>query len=57
MPLTNWALDKYVAPDLSKLTECNAIDMTGFDDQCEDWVANFVLNSMLRVDVQAPYRA
>lgn len=57
MPLSNYALDKFVAPALSKLSECNVIDMTGFDDQCEHWVANFALNSMLRVNVQAPYRA
>lgn len=27
MPLTNYAKDKYVAPKLSQLTECNAPDM------------------------------
>lgn len=57
MPLSNYALDTFVAPDMSKLTECNAVDMTAYDDQCEHWVANFVLNSMLRVKVNAPYRA
>lgn len=57
MPLSNYALDKFVAPGLSKLTKCNTIDMTGLDDQCEHWVVNFVLNSMLRVKVEAPYRA
>jgi len=57
MPLSNYALDKFVAPDLSKLTECNAINMTDYDDQSEHWVANFVLNSMLNVQIQEPYRA
>ena len=57
MRLSDYALDKFVAPALLKLSECNAVDMTGFDDQCEYWVANFVLNSLLRVNVQAPYRA
>ncbi len=31
MPLSNYALDKFVAPALSKLSECNAIDVTGLE--------------------------
>lgn len=31
--------------------------MTNFDEQSEHWVANFILNSMLRVTVEDPYRA
>jgi len=57
MPLSIYAKDKFVAPELSKLTECNAIDMTGYNTECQHWVANFVLNSMLRVNVEEPYRA
>lgn len=57
MPLSNFAKDKFVAPELSKLTQCNAIDMTGYNNQCEHWVANFVLNSKLRVSIENPHRA
>ena len=57
MPLSNFALDKFVAPDLSKLTECNAIDMATHNDQQAQWVANFILNSILRAKVNQPYRA
>lgn len=57
MPLSHYAMDKFVAPELSNLTECNVIDMTGHDDQCQHWVANFILNAMLRVTVKEPYYA
>jgi len=57
MPLSNYAKDKFVAPKLSQLTECNAPDMSNYDDQCTHWVANFALNSMLRVTVKQPQRA
>ncbi|MEX0998841.1 MAG: hypothetical protein WD000_02615 [Thermodesulfobacteriota bacterium] len=57
VPLSDYAKDTFVAPELSKLTECNAIDMTRHNPQCKHWVANFALNSMLRVNVANPHRA
>lgn len=57
MPLTNYAKDKFVAPELSKLTECNAIDMSGYNPNHQHWVGNFILNTMLRVNMDDRSRA
>jgi hypothetical protein len=46
MPLTNYALDKFVSQQLSQLTECNAPDISGHYSQAKYWVSNFVLNSI-----------
>lgn len=56
MGLSNYALDKFVAPHLSELTECEVPDMSDHDGQCDQWVLNFVLNSMLRVEISQPTR-
>ena len=44
MPLTSYALDTFVAPKLSRLTQCNAPGLTHLQDS---WLTNFVLNPML----------
>jgi hypothetical protein len=44
--LSNYALDKFVAPKLSKLTECNIRDMSNYSSQSDHWVSNFVLKSI-----------
>lgn len=46
MPLTNYALDKFVSQQLSQLTECSASDVTERYSQAKYWVSNFVLNSI-----------
>jgi|ERR1051326_695679 hypothetical protein len=46
MPLTNYALDKFVSQQLSQLTECNAPNVTERYSQAKYWVSNFVLNSI-----------
>ena len=46
MPLTNYALDKFVSQQLSQLTQCNAPDVTERYQQAKFWVSNFVLNSI-----------
>lgn len=46
MPLTNYALDKFVSQQLSQLTECNASNVTERYSQAKYWVSNFVLNSV-----------
>lgn len=57
MPLSNYAKDKFVAPRLSKLTQCHVPDMSQHDSQCMDWITNYVLNTSLRVNVPQPQRA
>jgi hypothetical protein len=49
---SNYALDTFVAPDLSKLTECNIIQMSTYSSQSDHWVSNFLLNSIFRVSVE-----
>jgi hypothetical protein len=46
MPLSNYALDNFVSQDITKLTECNAVDLTQKFDQAGFWIENFVLNSI-----------
>jgi len=52
MPLTNYALDTYVSQNLSYLKVCEAPDLSNEFDQAEHWVNNFILNSMLSVQVK-----
>jgi hypothetical protein len=51
MPLTNYALDSYVAQEMSQLTECNAKEISSHFTNTEYWISNFVLNSIFRVPV------
>lgn len=53
MPLTNYALDTYIAQNLSKLTECDAPDLSKEFNQAEYWVNNFILNSIFRIQVNS----
>lgn len=57
VPLSNYSLDKFVAPKMSEFTSANVPDMSEHDGQQHFWTLNFVLNTMLRVDVAQPYRA
>jgi hypothetical protein len=56
MPLSAYAKDKYVAPEMSKFTVATIRDMSEVDSQQEHWLANLILNSILRVEVLTPYR-
>lgn len=56
MPLSNYSLDKFVSQEITKLTECNAVDLTQKFDQAEYWIENFVLNSIFRVQVKQEYK-
>ena len=56
MPLSNYSLDKFVSQELTKLTECNAIDLTQKFCQAEHWIENFVLNSIFRAQVKQAYK-
>jgi hypothetical protein len=53
--LSNYALDKFVAPKLSELTECNIPDMSTHSSQSDSWVANFILNSIFTSRVNSEY--
>lgn len=56
MPMSDYAKDKFVAPELSHFTTANLADLSGVDKEQEHWLANFILNTMLRADVPAPDR-
>lgn len=53
MPLSNYSLDKFVAPNLSELTENSAQEL--IMDQQDYWVRNFILNTLLGVRLLDPY--
>ncbi|KAF5429912.1 hypothetical protein C5S36_14385 [Candidatus Methanophagaceae archaeon] len=42
--LSDYTLDIFIAPKLSKLNECNAPDLSDLTDQ---WLNNFILNNRL----------
>ena len=46
MPFTNYAVDNFISPNLSQLTECNAPDLASRFPNAESWFVNFILNSM-----------
>ena len=51
MPLSNFALDKFVAQDYSKLTVCKSPTIgTDFQDY-EHWLHNFLLNRILKQNI------
>jgi hypothetical protein len=56
MPLSNYAKDKFVAPEMSKFTAAAIRDMTAVSVEQEHWLMNFVLNTMLSVNLAAPIR-
>lgn len=51
MPFTNDRLDHLVSQELSKLSQCNAPEITSSFPQSRHWMSNFVLNSFLGFDV------
>jgi hypothetical protein len=56
MPLSSYAKDKFIAPEMSLFTSATIRDMSQVDSEQEHWLANFILNTMLRVDVPSPQR-
>jgi hypothetical protein len=52
MPLSNYAKDKYVAPQMSKFTAASIRDMSATSAEQEHWLMNFVLNTLLRVNIE-----
>lgn len=49
MPLTLYALDNFVAQDLSQLTECRAAPVAPDFPNCSSWLSSFVLNWIFRL--------
>lgn len=49
---SNYALDTFVAPDLSKLTECNIAHISTYSSQSNHWVSNFLMNSIFHNSVE-----
>lgn len=50
--LSNYALDKFVAPKMSELTECNIPDMSNYSSRSDHWVSNFVFISLFGPQVE-----
>jgi len=46
--LSDYTLDIFIAPKLSKLTECNASDLSDLTDQ---WLDNFILNNIFKLNL------
>jgi len=46
--LSDYTLDIFIAPKLSKLTECNAPDLSDLTDQ---WLNNFILNNIFNLNL------
>ncbi len=57
MTLSNFAKDAYIAPGVSAFTHAEIPDMSSYASQSKHWISNFFLNSMLRANIKAPYRA
>jgi hypothetical protein len=56
MRLSGYAMDRFVAPEMSKFTTATMRDMSAVDSQQEHWLANFILNTILRINVNSPQR-
>lgn len=56
MEISDYALDTFVAPEMSKFTDAAIPDITQYSENREWWVRHFFLNSMLRATVAPPYR-
>lgn len=56
MPLTKYSLDNFVSQQLSQLTECNAPDVVRQFKESNFWISNFILNSILRYQVDQRLR-
>jgi hypothetical protein len=54
--LSSYAKDKFVAPEMSKLTAARIRDTSDVDAQQKHWLANFILNTIFRTDVPSPLR-
>jgi hypothetical protein len=51
MPLSSYALDNFVAQDLSGLTECRAAEVAPEFPAYDSWLSSFVLTRIFRIDL------
>ena len=51
MPFTNHGLDHLISQELSKLSRCDAPEVTSTFPESKHWVSNFALNSFLGFEV------
>ena len=56
MPWSNFVTDKFIAPEMSQFTSATLPDLSAIDSEQEFWLANYILNSILRVNIQSPER-
>ncbi len=56
MPITNQAKDMFVAPHMSAFKAAEIPDMSSCDPHQEHWVSMFILNSLLRGDIETRAR-
>lgn len=56
MPWSNFVTDKFIAPEMSQFTSAKLPDLSAIDSEQEFWLANYILNSILRVNIQSPER-
>lgn len=54
--MSDYARDRFIAPELSKFRTAVIPDATSVDAEQEHWLANFILNTLLRVEVPTPQR-
>lgn len=52
MPFSNYAKDRFVAPKLSLLSACGAEPLQLNESKADHWLANFVLTSSLRFQIE-----
>ena len=57
MPITSWACDRFVTPESSRIKSDPFPELPNSAEGHSDWLANFILNSMFRVDLEDRQRA
>jgi len=56
VPWSNYVTDKFMAPEMSQFTSATLPDLSAIDSEQEHWLANYILNSIMRVNVESPDR-
>jgi hypothetical protein len=56
MPLSAYAKDTFIAPEMSKFTSASIKDMAGTSAEQEHWLANFILNTLGSGGLHEPRR-
>jgi hypothetical protein len=51
VPLSDYSRNNFVSQEFSQLTECRAESLAAEFPQCSFWLANFVLNNILRMQL------